>query len=83
MNSVYRALNVQTGDFIAIKQIEKAVIQPEHLPGILVRPLDFHDFPSHYLFDGLYFAPNVIGYMISQACLCYHFQSFHILGFPV
>eukprot|EP00026_Physarum_polycephalum_P013127 Phypoly_transcript_13499.p1 GENE.Phypoly_transcript_13499~~Phypoly_transcript_13499.p1 ORF type:complete len:187 (+),score=17.56 Phypoly_transcript_13499:35-595(+) len=32
---VYRALNVETGDFIAIKQIEKAVIQAEHLPGVL------------------------------------------------
>lgn len=41
---VYRALNVHTGDFLAIKQIEKAVIQPEHLPGILVCVIFFSFF---------------------------------------
>jgi serine/threonine protein kinase len=32
---VYRALNVDTGDFCAIKQIEKGNISPQYLPGIM------------------------------------------------
>lgn len=33
---VFRALNMETGDFCAIKQIDKALMSAKQLPGIKV-----------------------------------------------
>ncbi|EGG25106.1 putative protein serine/threonine kinase [Cavenderia fasciculata] len=77
---VYKALNIETGDFCAIKQIEKSIISEKQLPSILqeikllqtlrhnniVRFIESHE-TSKYLFFALEFVEGgTLGKMVKR-----------------